>query len=117
MKKQKIIQLGIQHPNKQDLAAISALQEGLNKIDQFPVYTPDLPWFQQMVAAEKQKARKKLLQDLTIFLIIALVILSVVVVSLYQNPFVFIVLQVISTIFIAVYTAVRMAKKASTRYE
>ncbi len=60
MKKQKVVILDNEQQNKHDLDAIHKLQEGLSKVDQFPVYTPDLQWFEKMVQTEKQNSRKKL---------------------------------------------------------
>lgn len=111
MKDQKIIILGNEQQNKTDLDAIHALQEGLNIIDEFPVYTPELQWFEQMVLVEKHKNRKKLLRDLFVFLLVALLIISGIIVSLYHMPAVFIFLQIITTVFIALYTSVRFVKK------
>jgi hypothetical protein len=45
------------------LDAIHKLQEGLSKVDQFPVYTPDLQWFENMVVTEKENNRKKLMKE------------------------------------------------------
>lgn len=115
MKKQKVILLDSGQANKQDIAAISELQKGLNKMDQFPVYSPDLQWFEQMVVAEKQRIRKKLIKDLSVFLIVAVIILSGIMVSLFQMPAVFIFLQISTTIFIAGYTGSRVMKKVIGR--
>jgi Family of unknown function (DUF5345) len=113
VKKQKVIRLGLEQQNKLDLNVIQDLQEGFNKIDQFPVYSPDLQWFEQMVMAEKMDLRKKLIKELSLFILLALLILSVITVSLYQMPVIFIVLQIITTIFIALYTGVRVIKKVN----
>jgi Family of unknown function (DUF5345) len=113
VKKQKVIRLGLEQQNKLDLNVIQDLQEGFNKIDQFPVYSPDLQWFEQMVMAEKMDLRKKLIKELSLFILLALLILSVITVSLYQMPVIFIVLQIITTIFIALYTGLRVIKKVN----
>jgi hypothetical protein len=111
VKKQKVILLGKEQQNKTDLDAIHAIEEGLNTVDKFPVYTPELQWFEHMVLAEQQKNRKKLIKDLSVFLLIALLIISGIIVSLYHMPSVFIFLQIITTVFIALYTGVRFVKK------
>lgn len=115
MKKQKIVILGSEQQNKHDLDTIHKLQEGLNQVDQSPVYTPELQWFEQMVLAEQQKTRKKLLKDLSIFLIIALFILSALIISLYQLPIFFVFLQITTTAFIAHYTITKFSKKVENR--
>jgi hypothetical protein len=111
VKKQKVIKLGNEQQNKLDLDAIDTLQEGLKMVDQMPVYTPELQWFEQLVLAEQQKDRKRLIKDLSVFLLVALLIISGIILSLYQMPSVFIFLQIITTVFIAFYTRVRFVKK------
>ncbi|EKN70222.1 hypothetical protein BABA_06036 [Neobacillus bataviensis LMG 21833] len=113
MKKQKVIILNSEQQNKQDLDTIAELQEGLQRIDQFPVYTPNLQWFEQFVIQEQQNKKKILIRDLSIFSIIAFIILSGMIISLYQMPAIFIIVQIITSIFIVVYTSVRLIKKAN----
>ncbi|MFK9094169.1 YxlC family protein [Bacillus salipaludis] len=113
MKKQKVIILDNEQQNKQDFDAIAELQEGLQRIDQIPVYSPNLQWFEQIVIQEQQNKRKKLFRDLSLFFMIALIILSGMILSLYQMPVIFILVQIITTIFIVVYTSVRLMKKAN----
>ncbi|MEH7180778.1 YxlC family protein [Neobacillus vireti] len=115
MKKQKVVQLENEHQNKHDLDAIHKLQEGLSKVDQFPIYTPDLQWFEQMVEVEMEKNRKNLRKELSLFIMTALMILSGVIVSLYQMPTVFILIQIITTVFIALYTMSRFSKKVKNQ--
>jgi hypothetical protein len=111
VKKQKVVILDNEQQNKHDLDAIHMMQEGLSKVDQFPVYTPDLQWFESMVRTEKENSRKKLRKELSLFLIIALFILSGIIVSFYQMPVVFIFIQIITPVFIAYYTISRFSKK------
>lgn len=111
MKKQKVVLLDNEQQNKHDLDAIHKLQDGLSKVDQFPVYTPDLQWFENMVVTEKENNRKKLMKELSLFLIIALLILSGIIVSFYQMPVVFLFIQIITPVFIAFYTITGFRKK------
>ncbi|MFS0779063.1 YxlC family protein [Neobacillus sp. 3P2-tot-E-2] len=111
MKKQKVVILDNEQQNNHDLDAIHKLQDGLSKIDQFPVYTPDLQWFENMVITEKENSRKKLRKELSLFLMIALIILSGIIVSLYQMPIVFLFIQIITTVFIVFYTITGFRKK------
>ncbi len=115
MKKQKVVILENEQQNKHDLDAIHVLQEGLSKVDQFPVYSPDLQWFEKMVQSEKQNNRKKLVKELSLFIIIALMILSGIIVSFYQMPAVFIFIQIITPVFIAIYTIFRFSKKVENQ--
>lgn len=111
MKKQKVVILENEQQNIHDLDAIHKLQEGLSKVDQFPVYTPDLQWFENMVITETENSKKKLRKELTIFLMIALFILSGIIVSFYQMPFVFLFIQIITSVFIAIYTVTGFRRK------
>jgi hypothetical protein len=111
VKKQKVVILDNEQQNNHDLDAIHKLQDGLSKIDQFPVYTPDLQWFENMVITEKENSRKKLRKELSLFLMIALIILSGIIVSLYQMPIVFLFIQIITTVFIVFYTITGFRKK------
>jgi Family of unknown function (DUF5345) len=111
VKKQKVVILDNEQQNNHDLDAIHELQDGLSKVDQFPVYTPDLQWFENMVITEKENNRKKLRKELSLFLIIALFILSGIIVSFYQLPFVFLFIQIITPIFIVFYTITGLRKK------
>lgn len=92
---------------------IHALQEGLNKVDQFPIYTPNLQWFEKLILAEQQHERKRLKRDLSVFLFVAFFILSGIIISLYQMPVVFFIVQIISTGFIAIYIGTRFVKKVN----
>ncbi|WP_419888784.1 YxlC family protein [Neobacillus niacini] len=111
MKKQKVVILDNEQLNNHDLDAIHKLQDGLSKVDQFPVYTPDLQWFENMVVTEKEKSRKKLMKELSLFLIIALLILSGIIVSFYQMPVVFLFIQIVTPVFVAFYTINGLRKK------
>ncbi len=113
MRKQKFIKPDNEQLNNLDLDALREIQEGFNKMDQFPVYTPDLHWFEQMVIDEQHNKRKRLVKDLSLFIIIAVVILTGIIVSLYQIPVIFIILQIITTVFIVIYTAAMFGKKVS----
>jgi hypothetical protein len=111
VKKQKVVILDNEQQNKHDLDAIHKMQEGLSKVDQFPVYTPDLQWFESMVRTERENSKKKLRKELSLFLIIALIILSGVIVSFYQLPVVFLFIQIITPVFIVFYTITGFRKK------
>lgn len=98
---------------KEDLSVIQEFNQGLEVLDNFPVYTPSLQWFEQMVLEEQQKVKRKLMKDLSIFMIVAVLILSGIILSLYHMPFLFMSLQIVTTIFIAVYSGVRVVKKVN----
>jgi Flp pilus assembly protein TadB len=110
MKKQKVIIRNEQHYNE-DLKAIHELQQGLEQIDNLPVETPNLQWFEQMVLGERHQMKKKFLKDIFLFSVIALLILGGIMMSLYQMPIVFIILQISTTIFIVLYLGMKHSKK------
>ncbi|MDP4083965.1 MAG: YxlC family protein [Bacillota bacterium] len=112
MKKQRVISLDEQQ-NKKDLKVIHELQQGLEKVDAFSVYAPDLQWFEQMVLVEQQRIKKRFVKDLSTFIFVAVFILSGIMISLYHMPTLFIGLQIAATIFIGVYTVVRYVKKVN----
>jgi hypothetical protein len=111
VKKQKVVILDNEQQNKHDLDAIHKLQEGLSKVDQSPVYTPDLQWFENMVLAEKENSKRKLVKELSLFITIGLFILSGIIVSFYQMPVVFLFIQIITPVFIVFYTVTGFRKK------
>jgi hypothetical protein len=111
VKKQKVVILDNEQQNKHDMDAIHKMQQGLSKVDQFPVYTPDLQWFESMVRTERENSRKKLRKELSLFLMIALFILSGIIVSFYQMPVVFLLIQIITSVFIVFYTITGLRKK------
>jgi antibiotic biosynthesis monooxygenase (ABM) superfamily enzyme len=115
VKKQKVVILDNEQQNNHDLDAIHKLQDGLSKVDQFPVYTPDLQWFENMVVTEKANNKKKLMKELSLFLMIALLILSGIIVSFYQMPVVFLFIQIITPVFIAFYTITGFRKKVKNQ--
>lgn len=111
MKKQKIVIQGGELQNKKDMRAVLELKDGLDKIERFPVYTPDLQWFENIVITEKEKSRKRLIKDLSLFIMVAFIILSIIIVSLYQMPVIFLIIQIFSTLFIVFYTGAGLKKK------
>lgn len=113
MKNRKVIMLGNEQLNKKDLDAIHELQEGLNKVDQFPIYTPDLYWFEKVVLEEQERSRRRLIKDLFMFIFVAVCILSGIIVSLYHMPVIFIFLQIITVVFLVLYSGIRLMKQVN----
>jgi Flp pilus assembly protein TadB len=111
MKKQKVTIRNNNQHNIVDLKAIHELQRGLDQIDNLPVQTPDLQWFEQMVFEERHQIKKEFLKDIFLFSAIAFLVLGGIMMSLYQMPIVFIILQIGTTIFIALYLGMKHSKK------
>jgi hypothetical protein len=111
VKKQKVVLLDNEQQSNLDLDAIHKLNEGLSKIDNDPIYTPNLQWFENMVLAEQEKTKRKLRKELSVFLLIALIILSGIIIAILQMPLIFIFLQIITSVFIVLYTSSSYLKK------
>ncbi|MFE8700175.1 YxlC family protein [Cytobacillus sp. FJAT-54145] len=101
----------------QDEAILKSIEEieiGLEKLDSsFHIETPNIEWFEQMVVQQKSELRKKLIRDVTIFVIVALIIVSTVLFTLQQLPVVFLILQVFASIFVITYSALRFKKQVN----
>ncbi|QOR67358.1 YxlC family protein [Cytobacillus suaedae] len=82
-----------------DSDLIDKLNKGFNQLDNaYQTYTPNVQWFEQMVIKEKEAARRRLVKELIIFFISAITILSVLVLTIFKAPVIFLVLQVLVTI-------------------
>jgi hypothetical protein len=90
--------------DKQLLETVSQLNEGLNKLDSMAAYTPDEKWFEQMVLMHQEQLRKKHRKELGLFMLSALLILSIVIFTLMEIPQVFILLQVTVAAFTVIYS-------------
>ncbi len=72
------------------------IQADLSKLDdedRFPVPMPDLASLENWITEQKQVRRKKLIQELLLFWLFALVILSVFVSIAHQKPLLFAYMQ------------------------
>jgi len=76
------------------------LVSALDKLDDFyPVVTPDIEWFQQVIMVEKKRLRRKFVRELTLFLVVAFSLLSAYFVVIHQFPiFVLVVIQIVLTV-------------------
>ncbi|WP_026584517.1 YxlC family protein [Bacillus sp. J33] len=112
MTNRKVLPLEHEHQDESYLAAIKQIEDGLESLEEnVPVYTPDLQFFEQLVIEQKQMMKKKLMKDLAIFIVMALLIVSSVLFMLYQLPVVFFILQGIVTFFIIAYSTVSFVKQ------
>ena len=96
MKNNKIIPLNkIQQIEHDDQDIINEINIGLEKVDNaYSTYTPNLQWFEQMVIREKEVARKKFIRDLVIFFIIVITVISLLIITIFHAPIVFLIVQV-----------------------
>ena len=94
------------------LETIKEIENSLESVEQnAPVYTPNLEWFENIVVEKKQQLRKKLIFDVSIFSIVALLVLSAVLFMLYNIPAVFFALQGLFSISIIGYFSLRFIKQ------
>lgn len=102
-----------EHPLEEDfLFAIKEIEQGLDVIDQdITINTPNIEWFENLITEEKQKLKKKLIFDVSLFAIIALLILSGILFALYSVPMVFAAVQGLAIIFIISFVSVQHVKQ------
>ncbi|TCP52343.1 hypothetical protein EV586_11119 [Tumebacillus sp. BK434] len=78
-------------------STLDEMKKGLDQLDRLhPVYTPDLQWFQARIAAEQKKLRRRLLQDLLLFWLVAAVVLTVTLAVYTQNRSLYLILQALA---------------------
>jgi archaellum biogenesis protein FlaJ (TadC family) len=98
--------------NKDEAELIGNISESFEKLEHsFSFTTPDLTWFEQKIVEHKKQIQKKWRQDLLMFSAVAVVILSLMVTALFQQPYLFVALQVITVFFLIGYTGYEFRKK------
>ncbi|MBS4188743.1 YxlC family protein [Bacillus sp. FJAT-49705] len=91
---------------------IKEIELGLESVEKSDlVYTPNIEWFENLVVEEKKNIRKKLIFDVTLFTLVAMLVLSTILFALYSIPVVFFTIQGLVTIFIAVYFTIQHVKQ------
>ncbi|WP_132001079.1 YxlC family protein [Mesobacillus foraminis] len=91
---------------------VETIKKELERFDTIDlVKTPDDNWFEQFVAIEMKRQKKQFRRDLTLFLILAAVILSTIIFTLMARPFFFLVLQAAAVAFTFFYTGMRLRKR------
>lgn len=85
----------------EDELTVKQLIDGLEKLDQWnSVSTPNLQWFQQNIELEKKRIRKKQWKDLLTFISVAVFVLSIVIAVVYQQPILFLYIQLVGIILL-----------------
>lgn len=93
---------------------ICAIQQSLQSLDdQYKADLPKIQWFEQMVIGEKERLRKKLIQDISLFGFIAMLILSLVIFSLYKVPIVFFIAQGAVILWCLLFGVIRFVKQVN----
>lgn len=80
--------------HEDDAELIKHVQHDLEQMEQvFPVFTPDLNWFEQNIELTKKTSRKKLVRDLAFFWLIALSVVIISFMLVHRTPFTYFVAQ------------------------
>lgn len=114
MKKNKVVPLTQKTHDEDELFIIDEINNGLETLEHhFEIPTPNIDFFEKMVVEEKKKAKKKLYRDLGIFAIVAMLVLTGVLFTLYEMPIVFMVLQGTIAVGITIYSSVQYTKQVN----
>lgn len=112
MSSRKVVPLEKELQDDELKKSIELIHMGLDSLDGgIDIETPSMDWFEQLVVEQKEVVRKKLWKEVTIFLSMALIIVSVLLYTLYQLPGIFLGLQVVATIFIVTYSVKGFSKQ------
>ncbi|RSD29247.1 YxlC family protein [Mesobacillus subterraneus] len=101
--------------DKEFLETISALDDGLKKLDSLDVNTPDEHWFERTVLEQQEQLRRKHSRELGWFLISALFILSIVLFTLLELPQLFYLLQAAAVVVTVVYSYKGVQKQVDSQ--
>ena len=115
MKNQKETSPEPEKMDKEFLDTISAINNGLDKLDSMDTYVPDDKWFEQMVLDQQEIQKKKYRRELAWFILSALLILSGVIFTMLELPTVFYMLQASTLIITAIYSFKGMQKQVDSR--
>ncbi|WP_442599032.1 DUF5345 family protein [Neobacillus sp. D3-1R] len=110
MKKSKVIPLKIDQQIEID-ETLKQISHGLDSLNSLPFETPSQKWIENLVLEQKQKAKEKWKKEILLFSLIAVFILSGIIISLYQMPIIFIILQGIGISFVVIYSMMNFVKK------
>ncbi|WP_079507858.1 YxlC family protein [Mesobacillus jeotgali] len=115
MKNQKGISSNDDQMDKEFFETISAIQNGLDKLESMDLYTPDEKWFGHMVLRQQEIQKKNFLRELTWFILSAMLILTVVIFTLLELPILFLMLQTATVAIAGFFGYKGMQKQVDTR--
>ncbi|WP_282138178.1 YxlC family protein [Rossellomorea aquimaris] len=88
------------------------LEKGFESIDEdIDESTPSLQWFEQLVEDKQVELKARFKRDLTIFLLLACCILTVLTLTLFQMPILFLLLQVTIFVGASIFAGITYKKK------
>ena len=93
------------HSAKSDQETVSLIKKSLEEFDDaISIEVPQASFFDQTIKRKRQKARREWRKEVLLFLVTASLVLCFLFLSLFHQPEVFLTLQVLSVIFIGIYT-------------
>ncbi|XHU82003.1 YxlC family protein [Peribacillus muralis] len=102
---------------KNDQDVVDQLNKSLEKLDvAISFETPHPSHFKEKIKIQRAESKKKRLRELLIFTVTAAVILSFLFFALYLQPAMFLLLQVLTVVFICCYT-VHVKRKVKMSHE
>ena len=115
MKNQKGTSSNDEKMDKEFFDTISAINNGLDKMDSMGIYVPDDKWFEQMVLDQQEMKKKKYRRELAWFILSALLILSGVIFTMLELPTLFYMLQAVTLVITAIYSYKGVQKQVDSR--
>ncbi|MCM3573397.1 MULTISPECIES: YxlC family protein [Mesobacillus] len=115
MKNQKGISSSDDKMDKEFFDTISAINNGLDKLDSMDTYVPDDKWFERMVLDQQVIQKKKYRRELAWFILSAVLILSGVIFTMLELPILFFVLQAVTVAITAIYSYKGVQKQVDSR--
>ncbi|MFJ7752448.1 YxlC family protein [Peribacillus muralis] len=93
------------HSAKNDLVVVDQLNRSLENFDEAISFEiPHPSFFEEKIKIQRAETKRKRLRELLFFTVTAAVILSFLFFALYLQPELFLVLQVLTVVFICCYT-------------
>ncbi|WP_226644863.1 YxlC family protein [Mesobacillus subterraneus] len=115
MKNQKGTSSSVENNDTEFFDTISAINNGLDKLDSMDTYIPDDKWFEQMVQNQQEIQKKKYRRELALFILSAMLILSGVIFTLLELPTLFYMLQAVTLVITVVYSYKGVQKQVDSR--
>jgi hypothetical protein len=115
MKNQKGISSKDEKMDKEFFDTISAINNGLEKLDSMDTYVPDDKWFEQMVLDQQEIQKKNYRRELAWFILSAVLILSGVIFTMLELPILFFALQAVTVAITAIYSYKGVQKQVDSR--
>jgi len=98
----------------QDSDEIQQLKVALDELEQaIPVMTPNIQWFEQQVIEQRKMLKRRFIRDLSLFIILALVVLTLSFAAYNAIPQLFMLMQLVPFLVIPFYVVQKARKRVS----